>query len=703
MMQDQSLAPGAGLAKSLSLRSSPSVGLGGAQHRQSPNEFAGRNLEQQMARARGTPPPTSNVYQADGPSSTGARLSSTNIDGVPTSTDPWADTKRYQQDTGAGSFDLGADAGAEESGLLRHKSLQQEYGASRRVQERLARSQALLTTESRQNVGYEQGQAVGPPSTSQAHGWYNERAASPLRFDNNEQPNPAIWSHAQSDYDNSARPVSQAADVHEERLRQALEAMQLGNEMMSPLTSSGFSAASSEADQVALKLAMNASLVQQNEALGRTGNMNAGLAGDVYDPLSRRSFSRPAERQMSIATDDSDSSYAHYHLPQPLLGQLGHAAPIVQTRPQSAAPEQNMEEILRQQHFELLRQQQGLQAAAASYGVKLPDYPIQVPQPTMPSMYYGDPGQPTFTPGMPHDQRFAGATYPNAGWQAHTPTPPPTIGRGAAPPAAAIPQEIASAAAKEVRDMVESRNINPASLDCDPAGARFFVIKSFTEDDVQKSLKHEIWASTTYGNQRLDKAFEEANGPVYLFFSVNGSGHFCGVAQMTSRVDYNTTSDVWAQDKWKGIFHVRWIYVKDIPNAVLRHIRLMNTQEQKPITNSRDTQELLPDAGVEVLRIFVAYKQRTSLLEDFGYYEMQAAQRAGGGNNNNGEVAGGRPPSSATAPSPHYGNNNNKQFVKTFHYPTGPPSLGPQGPQGARFRVLGGSMNGQGGLRGGFA
>ena len=53
--------------------------------------------------------------------------------------------------------------------------------------------------------------------------------------------------------------------------------------------------------------------------------------------------------------------------------------------------------------------------------------------------------------------------------------------------------------------------------------ARFFVIKSFTEDDVHKSLKHEIWSSTTYGNQRLDKAFQEARGPVYLFFSVNGS------------------------------------------------------------------------------------------------------------------------------------------------------------------------------------
>jgi len=55
------------------------------------------------------------------------------------------------------------------------------------------------------------------------------------------------------------------------------------------------------------------------------------------------------------------------------------------------------------------------------------------------------------------------------------------------------------------------------------AQARFFVIKSYTEDDVHKSLKYEIWSSTDPGNKRLDKAFKECagRGPIYLFFSVN--------------------------------------------------------------------------------------------------------------------------------------------------------------------------------------
>jgi len=44
---------------------------------------------------------------------------------------------------------------------------------------------------------------------------------------------------------------------------------------------------------------------------------------------------------------------------------------------------------------------------------------------------------------------------------------------------------------------------------------------------------------------------------------------------METAVDYNTTSNVWAQDgKWKGTFKVKWIYIKDVPNGSLRHIRL---------------------------------------------------------------------------------------------------------------------------------
>lgn len=59
-----------------------------------------------------------------------------------------------------------------------------------------------------------------------------------------------------------------------------------------------------------------------------------------------------------------------------------------------------------------------------------------------------------------------------------------------------------------------------------------------------------------------------------------------------------------------------------------RHIRLVNTPEQKPMTNSRDTQELHHEGGCEVLQIFLDYqnKSKTSLLQDFAYYEVSSHQ-----------------------------------------------------------------------------
>ena len=126
--------------------------------------------------------------------------------------------------------------------------------------------------------------------------------------------------------------------------------------------------------------------------------------------------------------------------------------------------------------------------------------------------------------------------------------------------------------------------------------------------------RYEIWCSTDHGNKRLDSAWKErqGKGAIYLFFSVNGSGHFCGIAQMLTDVNYTTAGEsVWVQDKFKGQFKVRWVYVKDVPNGQLRHIRLENN-ENKPVTNSRDTQEVPPEKGRQVLKIIHTYKHQAS-------------------------------------------------------------------------------------------
>ncbi|KAL5746675.1 hypothetical protein ACOSP7_027821 [Xanthoceras sorbifolium] len=161
--------------------------------------------------------------------------------------------------------------------------------------------------------------------------------------------------------------------------------------------------------------------------------------------------------------------------------------------------------------------------------------------------------------------------------------------------------------------------------------AFFFVIKSYSEDDIHKSIKYNVWASTPNGNKRLDSAYGDAQCkmaekgrkcPVFLFFSVNASGQFCGVAEMIGQVDFNRNMDFWQQDKWNGYFPVKWHIIKDVPNPQLRHIILENN-DNKPVTNSRDTQEVRFPQGTEMLNIFKNYASKTSILDDFEFYESR--------------------------------------------------------------------------------
>ncbi|KAJ1283649.1 hypothetical protein BS78_03G144400 [Paspalum vaginatum] len=155
--------------------------------------------------------------------------------------------------------------------------------------------------------------------------------------------------------------------------------------------------------------------------------------------------------------------------------------------------------------------------------------------------------------------------------------------------------------------------------------ARFFIIKSYSEDNVHKSVKYGVWASTTNGNKKLDSAYREAkekeeHWPIFLLFSVNASAQFCGVAEMIGPVDFEKSVDYWQQDKWTGQFPVKWHIVKDVPNNLFRHIILENN-DNKPVTNSRDTQEVMLEQGLEMLKIFKNHEDDASILDDFDFYE----------------------------------------------------------------------------------
>ncbi|KAM0045057.1 putative YTH domain-containing protein [Helianthus debilis subsp. tardiflorus] len=178
---------------------------------------------------------------------------------------------------------------------------------------------------------------------------------------------------------------------------------------------------------------------------------------------------------------------------------------------------------------------------------------------------------------------------------------------------------------KEVNATPDREQYNKTEFPETYADAKFFIIKSYSEDDVHKSIKYNVWASTQNGNKKLDSAYREAQQkseacPIFLFFSVNTSGQFVGVAEMVGAVDFNKSLEYWQQDKWIGCFPVKWHIVKDLPNGLLKHI-ILEYNENKPVTNSRDTQEVKLAQGLQMIKIFKEHSSKQCILDDFEFYE----------------------------------------------------------------------------------
>ncbi|CAR29143.1 hypothetical protein ZYGR_0Z00640 [Zygosaccharomyces rouxii] len=152
-----------------------------------------------------------------------------------------------------------------------------------------------------------------------------------------------------------------------------------------------------------------------------------------------------------------------------------------------------------------------------------------------------------------------------------------------------------------------------------PDHSRFFVIKSSSLEHVKKSFYNGIWSSTFYGNKRLSEAYESLpqGAKIYLLFSVNASGRFCGVAEMSSNLREDLDTSIWGDNsRYRHAFKVRWIVVRDVHNRSLKQF-LIPANDMKPVTNSRDTQEIPATISKSILKLF-KYEQSEvqSFLDD---------------------------------------------------------------------------------------
>ena len=178
------------------------------------------------------------------------------------------------------------------------------------------------------------------------------------------------------------------------------------------------------------------------------------------------------------------------------------------------------------------------------------------------------------------------------------------------------------------RQLIDINQRNMKLIDSINSNSKFFVIKSFSEEDVHKSIKYNVWSSSKDGNLTLSNAFritEENKGNVSLFFRRNGSGRYAGIARMKTPCDETKTFGLWTQDgKWPGLFDVEWMFIKDVPFKEFKDIIItMKDGEVKPISNSRDTQEIPYDKAVIMIERIAEYQNTNTILEHFEFYDMR--------------------------------------------------------------------------------
>ncbi len=178
------------------------------------------------------------------------------------------------------------------------------------------------------------------------------------------------------------------------------------------------------------------------------------------------------------------------------------------------------------------------------------------------------------------------------------------------------------------RNLIDINTKNASLYEKMDINSKFFVIKSFSEEDVHKSIKYGVWSSSKNGNLTLNNAYnitKEKNGSVYLFFSCNGSGRFTGICRMKTPCDENKHFEFWTQDnKWPGLFEVEWMFIKDVPFKEFKDIIItMKDGEIKPISNSRDTQEIPFEQAKIMIERISKYQNSNTILEHFEFYDLR--------------------------------------------------------------------------------
>ncbi|KAK5637118.1 hypothetical protein RRF57_012830 [Xylaria bambusicola] len=160
--------------------------------------------------------------------------------------------------------------------------------------------------------------------------------------------------------------------------------------------------------------------------------------------------------------------------------------------------------------------------------------------------------------------------------------------------------------------VLDSRLLLPSLQGFSLENTRYFILRSDNPIDIETSAAHNVWTSSQRVNKILDKAWNRTDGQVLLFFSVIKSQKFCGIAQMTSGMDWAHTDDHWLEDSWKGRFTLNWLCLSELPFEGVRHVPVKSTTPGFRAISCYDGTEISAPSAFELLQAYTAREREVS-------------------------------------------------------------------------------------------
>ncbi|KAK3381502.1 YT521-B-like domain-containing protein [Podospora didyma] len=143
----------------------------------------------------------------------------------------------------------------------------------------------------------------------------------------------------------------------------------------------------------------------------------------------------------------------------------------------------------------------------------------------------------------------------------------------------------------------------PIRIDLGRKGdCRFFIVKSFNEDNVRKCMDDGVWATQLQNGQVLTSAFANCKH-VILFFSINKSKAFQGYARMATAPSPDTPRPKWMSGiHWDTSppFRVDWLSKVAVEFFRIGHLK-NSYNENAAVLVGKDGQEIEEECGRELL------------------------------------------------------------------------------------------------------